>query len=72
MLGLSELSAPFKGGTLVPHPDVIAPITSDASGEALLSAPWPAGIPPATQLYAQAWFLAAHPAATTAVRATTP
>lgn len=72
VLGLSDLSAPFKGGTLVPFPDVILPITSDATGEALLSAPWPGGIPPGIQFFSQAWFLTPQPAATTAVRATTP
>jgi len=44
VLGLSELYAPFKGGTLVPNPDVLLPgFAVEPDGGLVLSGHWPAG-----------------------------
>ena len=54
--GLSQLEAPFKGGTMVPHPFLIAgPLPVSASGEITLSgAAWPGG-PFGLELFLQYW-----------------
>jgi hypothetical protein len=75
--GLSALQAPFKGGVLVPQPDLLLfglPIGGD--GSSTLSATWPEGIPPGVTLFLQQWI--ADPggpagfAATNAIAGTTP
>jgi hypothetical protein len=53
--GLSVLAAPFKGGTLVPQPQVLVPVVVDASGSATIEAGWPAGLPSGTSLHVQIW-----------------
>ena len=54
--GLSQLEAPFKGGTMVPHPFLIAgPLPVSAGGElALAGAAWPGG-PSGLALFLQFW-----------------
>ena len=54
-VGLSELGAPFKGGTLVPAVDLLVPLTTDAAGGTSLQATWPAGIPPGFNFWVQVW-----------------
>jgi hydroxyacylglutathione hydrolase len=53
--GLAQLDAPFKGGVLVPAPQVLVPLATDASGMLGLSAPWPAGLPAGTPVLVQCW-----------------
>jgi hypothetical protein len=53
--GFSLLELPLLGGTLVPFPDVHAPILATAQGSLDLTFPWPA-LAPGTELTAQAWF----------------
>jgi glyoxylase-like metal-dependent hydrolase (beta-lactamase superfamily II) len=55
VIGLSQLAAPFKGGTMVPQPDVLLPFTTGAGGGVALSAAWPAALPPGTQSFFQWW-----------------
>jgi hypothetical protein len=56
VMGLSELSAPFKGGTLVPNPDwIVTPFPLDATGGYLGQFSWPAGVPSGTASYYQFW-----------------
>ncbi len=56
VVGLSELSLPFHGGTLVPNPTVlIGGLVVGGGGSLVLPASWPVGVPPGVQLYAQAW-----------------
>lgn len=56
VLGLSSLFAPFKGGTLVPTPDLLlGPLPLDAVGSLTTGGPWPVGVPPGTELFVQAW-----------------
>jgi hypothetical protein len=56
VLGFTELSAPFKGGVMVPNPDLIlGPIPVDATGSAPLGGLWPGGLPARFELYLQYW-----------------
>ncbi len=55
LFGVSKLGAPFKGGTLVPDPFLLLALTSDAQGHVSLPFTLPAGLPPGTSLYFQAW-----------------
>ena len=55
VVGLSQLDAPFKGGTLVPHPLLLVPLATTASGTLSLPFTWPAGVPALTALYFQVW-----------------
>ena len=76
-VGFSAIAAPFKGGVLVPHPDLlITGLPVDGLGAATLSASWPAGIPSGFGLYFQQWVTdpgaPAGLAATNALLATTP
>jgi len=78
IMGLSDLSAPFKGGTLVPSPDVVVgPLAGLPGASALvLSDTWPAGVPSGTSIWIQAWLHGVGSplptSATSAVRGTTP
>jgi len=53
--GLAAAELPFKGGTLVPSPDVLVPWLTDAAGTATLEFHLPAGVPPGLALYFQSW-----------------
>lgn len=56
VMGLSLLSAPFKGGVLVPNPDVLLPgLAIDSSGQQSINATWPAGIPAGVPIWFQHW-----------------
>jgi hypothetical protein len=56
VIGFSELGVPFKGGTLVPFPDVLLPgLTTDAGGALVLGGTWPAGVPAGFSFYFQDW-----------------
>lgn len=53
--GLSALDAPFKGGTLVPDPQLLVNLTTDGSGAASLPFVMSPGVPAGVQLFVQAW-----------------
>ncbi|MHC5210470.1 MAG: hypothetical protein ACYTG2_07125 [Planctomycetota bacterium] len=77
VLGFVIENAPFKGGVMIPQPDIlIFGLSTDPAGGFSLSSPWPAGVPADTSLHLQAWLLdPAGPAgfaATTGLTATTP
>jgi hypothetical protein len=56
VVGLSASQLPFKGGTLVPSPDlVLAGLLTDAAGSLLLQATLPAELPPGLQIWVQLW-----------------
>jgi hypothetical protein len=57
VLGLSPLTLPVLGGTLVPSPDVVVPLTTDGSGAADFTATWPSGLALGGAIFAQAWML---------------
>ncbi|MFT7463364.1 MAG: hypothetical protein ACI9EF_001708, partial [Pseudohongiellaceae bacterium] len=56
VIGASQLNAPFKGGVLIPSPDVIAGLPADATGRASVSGLWSAGIPAGVSVSVQWWF----------------
>jgi hypothetical protein len=53
--GLSELDAPFKGGTMMPVPDILLPMSMAPQGALDLAFSWPAA-PPGVVLTVQFWF----------------
>lgn len=58
ILGVNNLSAPFKGGVLVPSPDVVVPgFTTDGAGQLVLDTVWPAGAASGVPLYLQFWIM---------------
>ncbi|MBM3984544.1 MAG: CRTAC1 family protein [Planctomycetes bacterium] len=70
------LLVPFKGGTLVPSPDLLIALAADGAGGFALGAPWPAGLPAGTQVWFQCWQADATGnlgwISTNGLRATTP
>jgi hypothetical protein len=58
VIGFSDLSLPFKGGVLVPQPDaILAGLPLWPAGTLVLVAAWPAGLPPALDLWFQHWIV---------------
>ena len=55
LLGLSALNAPFKGGVLIPNPDVLAVIAFDGNGSFSAIFSWPTDVPANTQMWWQCW-----------------
>ncbi|MCB9897948.1 MAG: hypothetical protein H6825_08090 [Planctomycetes bacterium] len=77
VLGVAQFGAPFKGGTLVPSPDlVLFGLPVDAGGALTIPFVMPPGLPSGASVYAQLWVVdAAGPAgfaASNGLRATTP
>ncbi|MCB9899606.1 MAG: VCBS repeat-containing protein [Planctomycetes bacterium] len=79
VIGFSELSAPFKGGVLVPDPTppaLVVALATDAAGRLVLALPWPTGVPSGLEILFQDWIVDAGApkgfAATNAVLGTTP
>jgi hypothetical protein len=68
ILGLTRIDAPFKGGILVPKPDILAPLSTGGAGALLLTTVVPAGVPAGTVLFLQAWLT--DPAAPSGLSAT--
>jgi hypothetical protein len=57
VIGFSGLLAPFKGGVLVPHPDVLVTgLLTNAEGVLSISATWPA-LPSGTMVDFQEWIV---------------
>lgn len=49
LFGLYAIHAPFKGGVMVPAPDLLVPgLPTDAAGDLVLGLVWPAGFPGVT------------------------
>ena len=55
VFGVTALNAPFKGGTMVPQPLLLVPLTTSAGGGASLPFVWPVGIPAGFAVYFQFW-----------------
>ena len=56
-LGASRVDLPLLGGTLVPAPDAVLGLATDAQGVAAFATQLPAGLAAGTSLFAQAWIL---------------
>ncbi len=55
-IGFSAANAPFKGGVLVPSPDlVLGPFPTSGAGALVLPGTWPVGIPGLVSLWFQSW-----------------
>jgi len=57
VVGFSALNLPHAAGVLVPSPDVMLHVTTDALGRFALPFTWPAGVPSGVGLWFQAWVL---------------
>jgi len=57
LVGLSELDAPFKGGTLVPAVDLLIPLVTNPTGNVSVQATWPVGVPPGFDFWVQCWIV---------------
>ncbi len=58
IVGTSLLALPWKGGTLLPNPDLIlGPFSADADGHVALSGTWPPGLPAGFSTWYQTWEL---------------
>jgi hypothetical protein len=56
--GFNTIFAPFKGGTLVPAPDIVVPgFATNGSGALQFTTGFPAGVPADISLYHQMWFV---------------
>ena len=56
IVGLTNLSAPFKGGVLVPFPDLLLSFPTDGAGHWQVIFSWP-NMPAGFKLWWQAWQL---------------
>jgi len=77
VLGLSAINAPFKGGLLVPSPDIlVGGLPVDGSGNHQILDTWPAGMGSGLTFWCQHWIVDAGApsgfAASNAVSGTTP
>jgi len=76
VIGLAGLSAPFKGGVLVPSLDFLVTGATDGAGNLDIAAKWPGGLLPGTDAYFQEWIVdGAGPSglsASNAILGTTP
>ncbi len=60
VVGFNQINAPFKGGVLVPSPDIVLTFpldTSTTNSDINLVETWPAGIPSNTTTYVQWWVI---------------
>lgn len=75
IVGFSSINVPFKGGTLVPNPDLLIALPTGA-GQVALGATWPVGVPSGISIAYQAWVVDAGAikglAATNGLISTTP
>jgi hypothetical protein len=55
VVGLALLAAPFKGGVMVPRPDLILPIATNGDGAFSLPYTLPGGLPPGFDVWFQCW-----------------
>jgi len=53
--GGSQLGALFHGGTLVPQPELLLQVTTNAWGQFELAGHWPPGAAPGTVIFLQDW-----------------
>lgn len=56
-VGYSAIYAAFKGGVLVPNPDLVLPITTNGSGGYTLTFNWPSVASPGDTIWFQYWIL---------------
>lgn len=57
VVGVVDLSLPFKGGVMVPRPDLLITLPVDANGTRVLLEQWPAGIAAGAPILVQHWIV---------------
>lgn len=58
VVGLELQGLPFKGGLVVPAPELILFVgVTSAAGELALADDWPSGVPGGVEIWLQAWFV---------------
>lgn len=58
VLGLTAINSPFKGGVMVPMPDLVSPpFALDAGGGFVIAFAWPDGLASGTTFYLQVWIM---------------
>jgi len=57
VIGLSQLNAPLKGGTLVPYPMRLVWLATNPAGDLNLGFIWPGGVPVGTSFLFQYWIV---------------
>jgi len=58
VIGATELNGSFKGGVLVPSPDVLVlGLALDGTGDWQLATTWPGGLPAGTPFWSQFWIV---------------
>lgn len=76
VFGLSAMNAPFKGGMMVPLPQVLIVLTTNAAGALTLPFTMTSGLPAGSELYFQFWIADAGASfgfsASNGLRGTTP
>jgi hypothetical protein len=55
VVGLANIGIPFKGGTLVPSPNILMTLQTNAEGKLLLATNVPHGTPAGLELFLQFW-----------------
>lgn len=56
VLGLDQIAAPFKGGVMLPSPDIVPGMfPTDAEGALSIPFTWPDGVPSGTEYVLQFW-----------------
>ncbi len=76
IIGFDLLDAPYKGGTLIPTPDLLVVNPLDESGTSRIDALWPPDLPSDVDIYWQSWIADSTAprgkAATNGLQTTTP
>ena len=57
VIGISALNAPFKGGVMVPTPNLVLAAGLVGMGTLDLAGTWPNNLPPGVQLWMQLWIV---------------
>jgi hypothetical protein len=55
VVGFSRLDLPFKGGVLVPNPDLLISVPTLLGGPIELPSEWPQGVPSGASTFVQVW-----------------
>jgi len=55
VIGATVINLPFKGGVMVPKPDLYFALPTGAAGDVLLTTPWPVGAPAGFVFTMQFW-----------------
>jgi hypothetical protein len=57
VIGFSALDAPFKGGVMVPAPNLLIAGLPTGTGTLELAGTWPSNLPPGMQFWMQLWIV---------------